>query len=90
MIASEDFKREFISICRQLEKVLDPRDIGTPLHAFLANRMAQCVMGADAEEHGELTPELEKEYQKAIEHRDYALREFGFDRDPLADPVRLN
>jgi hypothetical protein len=78
-----------------LEKHLDPSDIRTPLHGHLAKQMALCVMGADLEQHGELTDELEKEYEAAIEARDAALKEFGFDHDPLADfdltgPVTLN
>jgi hypothetical protein len=39
MIASEDFKADFIWYCRELEKRLDPRDVGTPLHIYLADRM---------------------------------------------------
>jgi hypothetical protein len=90
MIASQDFKDAFVRIARALERHLDRADVGTPLHIFLADRCAQVEMGEYLEKHGLLTPESEKAYQDAIEDRDYALREFGFDHDPLADPVRLN
>jgi hypothetical protein len=90
MIASEDFKRLYISICRELEKHLDPRDIRTPLHGCLANKMAQIEMAENLDAAGLLTPELEKEYQDAIEARDEMLAQLGLDHDPRTDPIRLN
>jgi hypothetical protein len=90
MKASETFKRDFIFFCRELEKRLDPRDVGTPLHIFLADRMAQCKMGAWLDERRLLTPEEEQQYQDAIEARDAALKELGFDRNPLDTPFRAN
>jgi hypothetical protein len=33
---------------------------------------------------------LEKQYQDAVEARDEALKQFGFDHDPLDEPIRMN
>jgi hypothetical protein len=90
MEASEDFKRDYIFFCRELEKRLDPRDVGTPLHGCLADAMARVKMGAWLDQHGLLTPALERAYQDALESRDEALKQFGFDHDPLDQPFRTS
>jgi hypothetical protein len=80
-MASAEFVQVFKQVYIALVEHIEPRDCGTMLHAYLADRIAQCMAGDDLLQHGEMTPEIAEEYRRACEDRDYALRTLE-----IADP----
>lgn len=71
---SKEFVNVFAAISRALAEHLEERDVGTALHFYLGDAMARVAVGDDLFQHGDMTPELGKEYRTTCEDRDAALR----------------